>query len=331
MLTASIRGLISNHSKFNEIRIISLRAYFADISENKFINEIEDSYGIKTVLDLLETPTSSMVETLTNSLSRMENDNPIFIKDCDNSFDLSTEVTNQDFDEKGNQVCFVNLMNYPSVPANNKSFLTFDSNNLLQGIFEKNITGPFINVGGVRLDCVSDFLSAALSLRLNREAYVSDVLRVMLENGVVIKGKEVSNYVDWGTLSDWRRYTDSFATVFIDLDGVLASNENPLSIEGGWGNFLPIIENIQFLLKIEESRRVKLVFTTARSNSNRDFVKSELTKLGFTDFELLMSLPHSKRYLVNDFADTNSFPTAIAINLPRNASNLSKYLHHLDL
>lgn len=328
MLAASIQGLMSKNFDISEIRIISLEAYFEDISKSKFIGEIEELYGVKTVLDLLESPTSSMVETLTNSLSRMESDDSIFIKDCDNYFDLTKG--DEDLNEDGNHVCFVDLMNYPLVSANNKSFLTFDSNMILQGIVEKNIIGPLINVGGVKLECVSDFLSAALSLRSYRELYVSDVLRVMLENRVVIKGKEVTNYIDWGTLSDWRKYTDSFATIFVDIDGILASNENPLSVTGGWGNFSPITENIQFLIKIQDNERIRFIFTTARSEANRDFVDFELAKLGFRNFDLLMSLPHSKRYLVNDFADTNSFPTAIAINLPRNASNLSKYLYQLD-
>ncbi len=332
MLSASIQGLLSKESDISQIRIISLAAYFDDISVSKFVGEIEELSKVETVLDLIGSPTSSVVETLTHSLSKMKNDDPIFIKDCDNYFDVWNEEENQNgggIGEKGNYVCFANLMHYPMIPANNKSFVTFDSNMILQGIFEKSITGPLINVGGVKLECVSDFLSAALSIRMNRESYVSDVIRVMIENGVVIRGKEVSNYLDWGTLSDWRRYTDSFATLFVDLDGVMVYNENPLSVSGGWDSFLPITENVQFLLKIQEGERLKIVFTTARNSRNRGFLENELSKLGFRNFELLMSLPHSRRYLVNDFADTNNFPTAIAVNLPRNASNLSKYLYHL--
>jgi hypothetical protein len=38
-----------------------------------------------------------------------------------------------------------------------------------------------------------------------------------------------------------------------------------------------------------------------------------------------MDLPHAKRILINDFAPTNPYPTAVAINLERNSSNLQNY------
>ena len=40
---------------------------------------------------------------------------------------------------------------------------------------------------------------------------------------------------------------------------------------------------------------------------------------------IIMGLPHSQRVLVNDFADSNPFPSCVAINIPRNSENLEKY------
>ena len=40
--------------------------------------------------------------------------------------------------------------------------------------------------------------------------------------------------------------------------------------------------------------------------------------------QLIMGLPHAKRLLINDFSETNSFPTAEAINIYRNSSDLRK-------
>ena len=52
-----------------------------------------------------------------------------------------------------------------------------------------------------------------------------------------------------------------------------------------------------------------------------------LNEQGFKDYVLIMNLPHAKRILINDFAPTNPFPSAISINMLRNASNLKEFLN----
>ena len=38
--------------------------------------------------------------------------------------------------------------------------------------------------------------------------------------------------------------------------------------------------------------------------------------------KIIFNLPHCKRYLINDYAPTNPYPSAIAININRNDDNL---------
>jgi hypothetical protein len=40
---------------------------------------------------------------------------------------------------------------------------------------------------------------------------------------------------------------------------------------------------------------------------------------------LIMGLPHAKRYLINDFSPSNPFPTSVSINIERNKDNLVNY------
>ena len=73
-----------------------------------------------------------------------------------------------------------------------------------------------------------------------------------------------------------------------------------------------------------------MVFTTSRSSRFRDVVDSGLRDLGFNDFQLVMDLPHARRILINDFAPTNPFPSAEAVNLPRDARWLGEVLPQPD-
>jgi hypothetical protein len=69
-----------------------------------------------------------------------------------------------------------------------------------------------------------------------------------------------------------------------------------------------------------------MVFTTSRKEKYRDQTALMLANLGFEDFHLLMEMNHSKRILINDFAPSNPYPTAVAVNLRRNEDKLKDYL-----
>ena len=47
-----------------------------------------------------------------------------------------------------------------------------------------------------------------------------------------------------------------------------------------------------------------------------------LDTLGFGDCQLIMAVHHTKRVLINDYAVTNPYPTAVAINLKRDNEDL---------
>lgn len=91
-----------------------------------------------------------------------------------------------------------------------------------------------------------------------------------------------------------------------------------------WGSFRSLENNCKYL--VSQQGKVKMVFTTSRSEDKRNFLEEQLKSLGFENFDLIMGLPHAKRILINDFAPTNPYPSAIAINFPRNLDNLHDYI-----
>ena len=156
---------------------------------------------------------------------------------------------------------------------------------------------------------------------------MSDVIRVLLSEGKPFRAVSLDSYSDWGTLPDWKAYCKQFATLFVDIDGVFALNENPHGRgDHNWQRLRPIEPNVQALLDGYKLGRYTLVFTTSRSEEHRRKLDQQIRALGFDDFRLLMGLPHSQRVLINDFAPTNPYPSAIAINLERNSDRLGDYL-----
>ena len=52
-----------------------------------------------------------------------------------------------------------------------------------------------------------------------------------------------------------------------------------------------------------------------------------MENIGLFPDKYVMNLPHSKRYLINDYANSNPYPTAIAINIERNSNNLKSFFN----
>lgn len=321
MMAAGLAGL--SDGPFDRVLVVSLESYFTKLDTARFLDQVQSVTKRPAELTLLSSPTSSMVATICRAIEEMDKDDSLIIKDCDNlvASDQLTHETSGDF------LVYASVGQLTGVQVQSKSFVDVDHSGFVSNIVEKRVVSSTFNTGLVGFGRASDFLSAAQGIRESREIYVSDVVRSLMEDGHAFEALNACLYEDWGTLDDWLRYTQQFATVFIDVDGVIALNESPLSSEpGGWARFRPIESNCEILLENSRQGFWKLVFTTSRSESHRADLHRALEGVGFRDFELLMNLPHARRVLINDFAPTNPFPSAVAISLPRNATNLAAYL-----
>ena len=321
MIAEALSGFINfEKSGLTSICVISLKEYFEDISTDYFISEIQRVLPLPVELILLDHPTQSMVHTISKFLITLKSDEEIIIKDCDNLVQLDLAK----FAGVKNAISYVNLKNYSNIVAHNKSFLRISSAGVLDDIIEKEIISSFINIGCIKFASASSFLSTINSLHSNSELFVSDVVRAMVSVGEGFQTLEAEHYEDWGTLSEWKHYCQKFATYFIDIDGVVSFNTDPLKLNMNWGSFRSLENNCKYL--VSQQGKVKMVFTTSRSEDKRNFLEEQLKSLGFENFDLIMGLPHAKRILINDFAPTNPYPSAIAINFPRNLDNLHDYI-----
>ena len=132
----------------------------------------------------------------------------------------------------------------------------------------------------------------------------------------LFKGFEVEQYKDWGTREDWLAYRANYKTYFVDFDGVLVAN-------GGqycppyWGQCPPLTGNIAKIRALHD-KGATIIITTARPNSHYELTMQEIRGHGIPCDKLICGLPHTGRVLINDYADSNPFPTAESIQILRN-------------
>jgi len=307
-------------SKIDSIYVITQKQFLDGLSIDALTKEIQNILPCPVQFKLIDGPTQSMVQTLTSMLVDLDDDHEFIVKDCDNSIGIDLSILTDHM----NAISYVDLHDYPNVVAHNKSFIKMNSSRVLDEIIEKEIVSPFINVGCVKFGSVSSFLSAVSEFQISGELFVSDIVRELISRGEIFHTIKADNYEDWGTLAEWRQYCARFATYFVDIDGVLAMNSDPLKLTQNWDSFIPLENNCARLLELQEL--VHLVFTTSRHPDYRQSLEKHLFAVGFRKFDLVMGLPHAKRVLINDFAPTNPYPTSIAVNLPRNSDNLSDYI-----
>jgi hypothetical protein len=327
MLEHSITGLENlNPDTVDRIVIVTLPEHFQGVDFEQIGSRLKSAVGVPVEFFFLDAPTSSVVETISQYLRGQEQEMQLMIKDSDNLVEADLLAMSR----FSFGMAFASLVDFPEVVAHNKSFLEMGPGNVIFNIVEKQIISERISVGLTKFGSSSDFLQAYLMLgAVSSEIYISDLVRVLLSQGVDFYALKASAYEDWGTLKDWLDYVARFQTLFIDIDGIISQNMSPIAIEDNWTEFKGIEDNIEFLLELQRKGKTQFVFVTARADSVRESLIASLTGVGFQGFKLVTELLHSKRILINDFAKTNPYPSAIAVNLSRNSPNLKSYLDGL--
>lgn len=314
----SIVGL--NLSFFEKIYFVCLKEHQ---KQYQFLNGFElelEKLGVKDKVEVifLDKETKSQSETVYTAIKKKNIEGFIFIKDSDNYFEVKVNTTD-------NQICNFDLNKEDSINARNKSYLDLDTNNIVLNIVEKKIISSKFSVGGYAFSDAKEFYSTYEKIKdIGGECYISNVIFEMLLCGKMFYGLETKNYKDWGTLSDWNKYKETYKTLFVDLDGTLVTNTShqfpPYIGEGP-----PLQNNIDYLNKLYSTKRVKIIITTSRPKEYYQKTIDELKSKNIPFDDIIMGLPHAQRILINDFAASNPYPSCSALNIPRNNDNLEDY------
>ena len=319
MCVEAIKGL--NLDYFDKIYFTFLKSHNDEynISDGLLRCLVKNNLDKKTKFIILDEPTSSQSETVYETIKTANISGFVFIKDSDGYFEIELK-SNQ------NQIIYYDLNKSGEIIACNKSYIQMENNRIITNIVEKKVISPNFCVGGYGFNSSDDFVEFyKKTIKYSGECFVSNIIFEMILQGSIFIGEESNNFLDWGTKNDWKKYCSRFSTYFVDLDGTLITNTSEF-IPPYTGNGSPIEENIQILRDKYKNGECQIIITTARPSKFRDLTIKELEKNNIPYNHLIMDLPHSKRYLINDYSNTNSYPSAMAINIERNQKNLNLLL-----
>jgi len=317
MVTEAISGL--NLDFFDNIYFICLQQHEDKYSFMKgFVAELDDAgLRAKSNIVLLPEQTDSQSETVYTFLSGYDLDGFIFIKDSDGFYRCDVE--------ERNQVAYFDLNDMDDINARTKSYVDLDVNDVVTNIVEKKVISSTFSSGGYGFADAKQFCKTFEKLQdMDGECYISHIIFEMMLSGSTFYGTKTTDFKDWGTLDAWNKYKSQYKCLFVDIDGTLITNSShhfPPYIGSGE----PIENNIDFLAELYEQGKTKIILTTSRPEKYRQLTVMELQTKGVPYDELVMSLPHCQRVIINDFARSNPYPSCKSINIPRNTDDLKEY------
>ena len=203
----------------------------------------------------------------------------------------------------------------------NKSYVKLGQNATIEQIVEKRVISDTFCVGGYGFAAAEEFVAARSKIASDCEVYVSHVILQMIVDGHLFFSSEVREYEDLGTLREFRHYQRRSATLFCDIDGVLFQNSSSFA-PGGW-NSEPVRKNVEALIEIQKNYNAFLVVTTTRPQSIKEVVVQKLESLGLRVDDAVFGLPHCRRVLINDYSNSNPYPSASAISLARDSEEFA--------
>lgn len=277
--------------------------------------KLNDAFGYKIDIIILDKPTTGPADTVYQAIKRgrINTNSPILIKDCDGFYDADIV--------DGNAIYVSKLSKNPDIrnaPA--KSYTITNEQNIITTVVEKQIVSNSFCVGGYQFSSARDYIDAFETLKdkVTSEIFVSNIIDYMIAEGKVFIESEVNNFVDVGTADDWFKYNDK-PTYFCDIDGTIIKN-------GDYDKPHEALYDNIAKLQAELKRGCQIIFVTARPKRYEHITRLLLDSLGFKDCQLIMAVHHSKRVLINDFAPSNPYPSAVSVNIPRDSDNLGEYL-----
>lgn len=322
MIQKAIEGIF-NKNDFDKIIITWVKEHAEKYDLHNFFKQVsEQNKDFKNLSYIqLSNFTSSPAETVyltLKELQKNEKEDFIFtVKDSDNHVSIYTNK----YDNNFVGVWDLNINEQEISKIANKSFVITNENNSIIDIVEKKIKSHLISVGVYGFNSADYFIKTYESMRDiwfdEEEMYLSHVIAYMISKKENFEAIEANEYEDWGTLEDWEKIRKKHCTYFVDIDGVIMKNSGRYGKINWYNNKKLIKENVLILEKLYDEGAT-IIFTTSRDKKGIQQFEKVLEKSSLSKCNIIGDLQHSKRYIINDFAKSNSYPSCEAINISRN-------------
>ena len=306
---------------FDQIVIVILQEHVDKYNADIIIKQVF-SNNEKIKICVLSGPTGSASETVATAIKTMNICGSITIKDSDNFVVCNLPASDVNM--------VVGLKLKPDIKVSNiqgKSFLKINNQQFIVDIVEKKIVSDIICLGVYQFSDAIEFVKIYETLRKDviGELFISNIVSFALrEKDNSFKFIEACQFQDWGTFNEWRSVQCAMRTYFVDFDGVLMKNSGRYG-KINWNNNRQMLDNnCKRSAELSKSGG-QIIITTSRPERYRDIIVESLRKYNIFPYAIIMGLNHSPRVLINDFAPTNPYPAASAINIPRN-SDVSEYI-----
>lgn len=325
MIEHSIETFLVNSLKCNLYLIITEELEF-NFKVTEYLKNT--SLPLKEII-ILNSQTHSPAETILKGFHQMSNFNlnlPTIIKDSDNFVDIS--INEDIFTENFTVGCDLNSFDVGKIK--NKSFLILNDLNYVVDFVEKRVVSDTISVG---THCIKDMLTFINKIdnlvgkMPDTEIYLSHIIASLIYEGVNFKAIFAENYIDFGTQKDWNDIFKKHTTYFVDFDGTLVKNKGKYGSNNWFDkNDIIIPSNVDLISKLQKNG-AEIIITTSRPEILHDYIREFLSSYNILPKAIICSLNHSPRIIINDFANTNPYPSCSAINLKRD-SDLSDYFQY---
>jgi hypothetical protein len=303
MVVDSLSGI--DLSNVDKVYVTILKKHIENIVDTSKLIKQFNSNLVEFVI--LNSGTKSQVETVAETIKIKNINDPIYIKDADNYF-IDTVLD-------GNYVSTFKISG--KIVAQNKSYVKKNSMGNIINIAEKSIISDEFCCGGY------SFSNSSLFLDLyNKYKYpcISNIIYDSIINNLAIfHTHNVTNYLDWGTIDEWKLFKNEYETIFIDLDGVLVKNSGEYILPL-WGDTNILQKNVKLVNGMYDSGKKFIIITTSRKNENN--VINYINSVGIKFHKIITDLPCCRRTIINDFSNTNMYPSCTAINIERDNDNL---------
>ncbi len=311
----------------NKILIICLKQHLIKyINFNSVKKSIIDIVGKKIKIEIcaLNRATTSQAHTIYNGIKKNKIKGPIFIKDCDNQFKHKIIF--------GNKIASLNLNNAGLVEAKNKSYIEVNKKNEVLRIVEKKVISNHFCTGGYGFESAQDFCKYFQNIYNNKlqkgEIYVSHIIHSMLINNKIFTSEEVNNYIDFGTLEEWKKYQNNYLTLICNLDGIIYKKSSKY-LKNGW-TFDINKQNVFALSNFMKEKQINLIIISSRPKNQEGKIKRHLEKNGIKVSNFVFNMQASSVCLLSNFEGATAYPSSSAINLPSDSQNLNSYLKNLS-
>tara|TARA_Y100000356_G_C11255790_1_gene290062 strand:- start:313 stop:1380 length:1068 start_codon:yes stop_codon:yes gene_type:complete len=306
-------------NSYDNIYITILKDHVKKYEADVILEQVFKQRNINNCeLVILDHPTLSSPETVYNTIKLKNITQSITIKDSDCLVEF-------DSNELLNFIVGLDINKTQITNPGNKSYLVKDEYNNIQDIIEKNIVSNYICTGVYSLENVNDFILGYETLKNSElfnesEMYISHIFSYLIQKQIVtVEYIKCTNFIDWGTIADWRNEQEKYKTYVFDIDGVIVKNVGPYGDQNWYNSITPLLENIKIIQHLAEAGN-QIIFMTSRDKEGIKLIEQLLEKHNIVYHQIITDCYHSQRVIINDYADTNPYPSCSSISIERNGS-----------